>query len=69
MKILGIQLGCKHEWTNHGWSFVKCKKCKKVRIDVELNKKLLSEKLERMYGNTPELIQMAKMELYKRGRL
>lgn len=37
------RLLCKHEWTWHGWSYVKCEKCEKTKYNPDLNAKLQSE--------------------------
>lgn len=41
------RLFCNHEWTFHGWSYVKCIKCGKVKDDEELNEKLQKDFLEK----------------------
>ncbi len=53
------QLFCEHKWYAHGWLYVKCEKCGKVRENKELNTKLLDEKFNRMYGcSKKEMIQL-----------
>jgi hypothetical protein len=36
-------LFCKHDWTWHGWSYVRCQKCDKVKHNPQLNEKLQKE--------------------------
>ena len=45
------KLICKHEWMAHGWSYIKCKSCDKVRHDPEkcseLHNKLINKMVDR----------------------
>lgn len=42
------KLICKHEWTWHGWSYIKCNKCEKVEVNEAMNAKLQSEFWEKI---------------------
>lgn len=34
------ELLCKHEWTSHGWSYLRCKRCVKTKYSPRRNKNL-----------------------------
>ena len=39
---------CKHDWTNHGFSYIKCRICEQVKEDREMNMRLLNETINLM---------------------
>lgn len=64
------QLTCKHDWTWHGWTMIKCKKCDKVKTNEVMNAKLQSEFWEkRIIPGDPVFGREAiNAMLIKRGR-
>lgn len=42
------KLLCKHDDSNHGWSYIKCKKCERLRYNPDKNAEILNKKLSMM---------------------
>lgn len=62
------KLFCDHDFDAHGWSYIKCKKCNRVKYNPKRNGELMAVKLNKMYGNYPELMDQAKAGLVNRGK-
>lgn len=63
---------CNHDFTFHGWSYVKCKLCGLTKTDEALNAKLQEQRWERIREEVPDHPMFTKEainnEIRKRGR-
>lgn len=52
--LFAKRIFCKHEWIHHGWSYIKCTKCERTKLDEEKNEELMGKWLKKRRETTGE---------------